>query len=66
MEPINSLDAVTVRQLKDWLADIPDTDAFGEAREVWVMTGPTTSSPVAKIIPLNARDGSCDVLIEAR
>jgi hypothetical protein len=58
---------VTVRDLKAWLADVPDERPNGEPTQVWLETGWCVSNPRRELWPLNGRteqDGrnSCDVI----
>lgn len=46
----------TIRELKEFVRDLPETDEYGEDFEVWIMTAPTLSSPCVKIWPLNKGD----------
>jgi hypothetical protein len=60
---------VTVRELKAWLADVPDERPNGEPTQVWLETGWCVSNPCRVLSPLNERteeDGrkSCDVILE--
>lgn len=56
---------LTIRQLKDWLSNIPDTDEYGEPREVWIQTGFCASSQVKRLVPLNWNPSSCDIVLES-
>ena len=54
---------LTIRELKDWLSEIPDKHPdTGEERTVWMTTGWCLSSPVHKVEPLNCDGRSCDIL----
>ena len=44
---------MTIKELKDIIRDWPETDATGEPTEVWMQTGPTTSSPLVGFEYLN-------------
>ena len=60
MSPLSD-NGVTVRELKDWLADLPDTDPVtGEPSEVWVEVDRHKSCPVKQVWSLNR----ADVLLE--
>lgn len=56
---------LTVRQLKAYLAQIPELTAVGEEAEIWIETGRGLSSPVIRLSPLNVRETTCDVLLES-
>lgn len=58
-------DGMTVRDLKAVVRDWPEEGPNGEPCEVWMLTGPTTSSPATKVIPLNMGDDaqSADLLL---
>ena len=51
-----NLNGVTLRELKDFIAGMPDTDEDGEPYEVWVETGRYLSSPVLLLVTLNRGD----------
>lgn len=54
MRPLQVDNCLTLRELKDWLAQLPDKDPdTGEDLEVWMMTGQCLSSPVNAVWPLN-------------
>ena len=62
MKIIETPYGMTVRQLKDWLAQFPDTDPdTGEDRKVFVDTGPGTTGPVLSAWPMNCDGRSGDV-----
>ena len=67
MKALEVESCLTVRELKDWLAQIPDKTSDGEDCETWIETGRNLSSPVVRVCPLNRRhdDDSewCDVLL---
>lgn len=65
MKLLETPNGLTIRQLKDWLASIPDTDEHGEPREVWIKTGFSSSSQVKRLIPLNWTPTSCDIVLES-
>lgn len=60
---------ITVRKLKQLLADWPEEDQYGDETEVWLATGACNSSPLVEVCPLNLRqseDGKkqwCDILL---
>lgn len=59
---------ITVKQLKDWVRDLPEVDALGDETEVWIGTEEGRSSPCQEIWPLNVRDKetleeSCSILL---
>ena len=54
---------LTVRQLKELLSKLPDTNAEGESFEVWMETGEGTSSQVKSVWALNKSPDGCDVLM---
>lgn len=61
-------DCITVRQLKEWVEDLPEVNGMGDDTEVWIETGWCKSSPCRELCPLNARDvgtdeESCDLTI---
>lgn len=66
--PLHVSDVITVRQLKEFLARVPDTNLMEDDAEVWLGTGDGHSSPCRKLSPLNKRvDGdneSCDVILD--
>lgn len=66
---IDEDDVVTVQQLRQFLARVPDVNGSGEKTEVWLGTGDGQSSPCRKVWPLNMRKDendlqSCDVILD--
>lgn len=47
---------ITVAELKQLVANLPETDKHEEAYEVWFVTGDGLSSPVTTIRRLNEGD----------
>lgn len=47
---------LTVAELKAIVANLPDTDAFGQPAEIWVETEDGLSSPVVEVATLNSVD----------
>lgn len=47
---------LTVKELKAFIADWPETDKDGEPAEVWVETGDNLSSPAIEVCKLNDVD----------
>ena len=62
--PFINSGGVTVKELKEILSRLPDTDENGELYEVWIGTGEGTSSPVTSVWALNKKQTGCDVLLE--
>lgn len=46
---------ITVRKLKELIANWPEEDQYGDETEVWLSTGAYTTSPLIEICPLNKR-----------
>lgn len=46
---------ITVRKLKELIADWPEEDQYGDETEVWLSTGAYTSSPLVELCTLNRR-----------
>jgi hypothetical protein len=63
---------MTVRELKEVVKSWPETDEFGDDREVWMEVDDEGSNQVKSIMPLNAQYGdnltitSADILFEAK
>jgi hypothetical protein len=53
---LNTPNGMTVKELKDYLKDLPEVDEFGEAYEVWLQTQEGLSSPVVNVRRLNQGD----------
>ena len=47
---------MTISELKELIANLPDRDEAGEDYEVWMLTGRNLSSPVLDMVPLNRGD----------
>jgi chaperonin cofactor prefoldin len=57
-------DALTIRQLKEILSVLPDTNEYGEDCEVWMSVGNNLSNVVKSVWSLNLRSDSCDIILE--
>jgi len=62
--PFINTGGVTVKELKEILSRLPDTDENGELYEVWVGNTDVTNSPVTSVWSLNKKQNGCDVLLE--
>ena len=57
-------DALTIRQLKEILGVLPDTDEYGEDYEVWIGDKNSfTSNCVTSVWCLNKREDGCDIIL---
>lgn len=52
---------LTVRELKEYIQDWPDTDELGNESEVWMSNIDGTSSQVKVLWPLNSTDIMFDI-----
>lgn len=58
-------DALTIRELKEILSHLPDTDEYGEDYEVWIGDKNSFTSNVVKSVwSLNLNDNGCDIILE--
>jgi len=57
-------DALTIRELKEILSVLPDTNEYGEDCEVWMSVGNNLSNVVKSVWSLNLRNDSCDIILE--
>ena len=57
-------DALTIRQLKEILSVLPDTNEYGEDYEVWTGDGGSFSKCVTRVWCLNKREDGCDIILE--
>lgn len=63
-KPIYTDDVITVKQLKEFLTHIPDTNPeTGEDTEVWIMDDKNLSSRCRTLVCLNTTDYSADILL---
>lgn len=46
---------LTIKELKEFVKDLPEVDDMGSLTEVWLQTGNGLSSPCISILPLNQR-----------
>lgn len=46
---------LTIKELKEFIKDLPEFDDIGDPTEVWLQTGDSLSSPCVSILPLNRR-----------
>jgi hypothetical protein len=57
-------DALTIRQLKEILSVLPDTNEYGEDYEVWTGDGGSFSNVIKSVCALNKREDGCDIILE--
>lgn len=58
-------DALTIRELKEILSHLPDTDECGEDYEVWIGDKNSFTSNVVKTVwSLDLKDDGCDIILE--
>ena len=58
-------DALTIRELKEILSVLPDTNEYGEDYEVWIGDKNSFTSNVVKSVwSLNLKDNGCDIILE--
>ena len=58
-------DALTIKQLKEILSVLPDTNEYGEDYEVWIGNPKNfLSNPVKSVWSLNKREDGCDIILE--
>jgi hypothetical protein len=57
-------DALTIRELKEILSVLPDTNEYGEDFEVWMSVGNNLSNVVKSVWSLNLRNDGCDIILE--
>ena len=53
---------MTIKELKDLIELLPNTDPEGEPYEVWIGDGRVSNS-VREAFPLNQREGGSDLLL---
>lgn len=56
---------LTVKELKEIIADWAETYENGEPTEVWIETGWCLSSAVVEVAPLNVREKSADLILSS-
>lgn len=56
IQMLKNPNGMTVKELKDYLKDLPEVDEFGEAYEVWLQTQEGHSSPAVEVCRLNQGD----------
>jgi len=56
---------LTVKDLKEIIADWDETDEDGAPTEVWIETGWGLSSVVIEVTPLNKREKSADLILSS-
>lgn len=49
LRPLENKSGITIKELKDWLANIPDNNHWGEPEEVFIETGWCTDAPLQKV-----------------
>lgn len=63
-KPFIKSSCITIKELRQIIANLPDTDKYGDDYEVWIGTSDTTSSGARAIWALNRDGEGCDMLIE--
>lgn len=68
VEMHTDMNGITVRKLKQLIADWSEEDQYGDETEVWLSTGTYTNSPLVEICPLNLRQSEngkvwCDLAL---
>ena len=64
-KPFMTNDALTIRELKEILSVLPDTNEYGEDYEVWIGNeNDFLSNPVRSVWSLNLREDGCDIILE--
>lgn len=64
MKKLTNNNGITVRQLKELVKDLPETNAEGDDFEVWVGGKNNTSNVCKAIWPLNKRSDGQDIIVE--
>ena len=65
MQRQNFPNGLTVKELKEIIADWAETGEDGEETEVWIETDRHLSSIVTEICPLNQRGNSADLILRS-
>jgi len=55
-EPVSNENGITVKQLKEWVKDLPEVDSNGEDYEIYISPDGTQSSIVSELWKLNEGD----------
>jgi hypothetical protein len=64
-KPFTTNDALTIKELKEILSVLSDTNEYGEDYEVWIGDKNSfLSKPVKSVWPLNKTDNGCDIILE--
>jgi len=64
-KPFTTDDALTIRELKEILSVLPDSNEYGEDYEVWIGDKNSFSSNSVKSVwSLNKTDNGCDIILE--
>ena len=61
---LSNANGITIRQLKEYVKNLPETDEFGEDYEVWLDDG-AFSNVCKEIWLLNKREDGQDLLLKA-
>jgi hypothetical protein len=54
---------LTIKELKEFIKDLPETNINGEPFEVWFQTGKGLSSPVTELSRLNVCKDGYDIYL---
>jgi hypothetical protein len=56
--------ALTIREFKELLARLPESNAEGGSFQIWMETGDGLSSPVRSVWALDRGPDGCDVMVK--
>jgi hypothetical protein len=56
---------ITLKELKEFLKDLPETDPLGYPYEVWIETSKGLSNGATTLHLLNSREEGSDIILSA-
>lgn len=60
---IKNVNGITIKELKQYIANLPETNVDGEDFEVWLQSGDNVSSPCTSIKMLTKTEYGSDILL---
>ena len=60
---INNVNGITIRELKQYIANLPEQNEAGDDYEVWLQSGEGVSSVCTSIQLLNKTEHGSDILL---
>jgi hypothetical protein len=63
MKQVINNNGITLKELKQLISDLPESDMSGNEYEVWLQSGTGITSICKAIVPLNNHSGGSDIAL---